>query len=448
MTASRFAVVFVAVAGCLVENPAWDGLVSASGSGDTSADATTGPDPMPSPGCDPLPPPEQGAPLVEVEPGQAAELDELVAAAVPGTTFWLAEGTYDRSGQPPIVITASGTVIRSATGDPEAVILDGGGGLDDLITIRADDVTLAELSVRNTGDDLVAVDPVGTTTIVGTRLHRVHVRDAVNFQLVLEADFAVGSFADDGTVSCSTFALTDEFRAATPDCSSTGAIKGFGASGWTIRDSRFEDMWCPTSGAFIAVHLAYGAANTVVERNLFRDVYRGVMLGFETDMLGARPAPPGSACPTGVQHVGGSIRNNMLWAGGSGLAASSAGVDALISVWSACEIEIQHNTVVSLLPLFSTIEYRFSDTTGAVTNNLLTSPVVARDPAAIVDAGNLGDAGLELFVDPAAGDLHLVPSAAAAIDAAVDVGPTGPLDDFDAQARDATPDVGADEHQP
>lgn len=447
MTALRFAVVLVAVAGCLVENPAWDGLASATGPTDDGPtdSGTTGPDPTPNPGCAPLPPPT--GTIVEVDPTQSAELDELVAAAAPNTTFSLADGTYDRAGQPPIVITAAGTVIRSASGDPDAVILDGGAVPEDLITIRVDDVTIAELSVRNTGDDLVAVDPVGNT-IVGTRLYRVHARDAANFQLVLEADFAGGSFADDGEVSCSTFALSDAFREANPDCSSTGAIKGFGASGWTIRDSRFEDMWCPTSGAFIAVHLAYGAANTVVERNLFRDVYRGVMLGFETDMLGARSAPPGSACPTGVQHVGGSIRNNMLWAGGSGLAASSAGVDALISVWSACEIEIQHNTVVSLLPLFSTIEYRFSDTTGAVTNNLLTSPVVARDPAAIVDAGNLGDAGLELFVDPAAGDLHLVPSAAAAIDAAVDVGPTGPLDDFDAQARDATPDVGADEHQP
>lgn len=449
MFARRLAVVLASCTACPVENPAWDGRADGSDTAASSSDdgTTTGGEPTPN-ACPPLPAPAAGVMVVELDPSEAAELDEQIAAAAPNTTFRLADGRYDRAGQPTIVVSAPGIVLRSASGDPSAVILDGGGTASDLVTVRADDVTLAELSLRNGGDDLLVFDPVGGPGVRRPRVHRVSFQDAINFQLVAEGDIAAGAFVDDGEVSCSAFSLSDEFRAAVPDCTSAGGIKGFAASNWRIRDNLVHDFWCPASGTFIAIHLGYGAHDTIVERNRFRDAYRGLMLGFETDAVGTRAPPPGSACPAGAQHVGGSIRNNMFWTGGPDLAAASTQPDSMISVWSACEVDVQHNTLVSLYPLFSMLEYRFSDSTGSIVNNLVTGRITARDPAAIVDAGNLVDAGQELFVDPGAGDLHLAAGASAAIDASVVAGASAVPDDFDGQTRDARPDVGADELDP
>jgi hypothetical protein len=451
MSARRLAVALALCTGCPVENPAWDGRAvddTGDGSGDTSGDAGTTGDGPTSNLCPPLPVPAADAIVVDLDPSQAAELDEIIATAAANTTFRLADGTYDRSGQPTIVVSAAGVVLRSASGDPSAVILDGGSTANDLVTVRADDVTVAELSLRNGGDDLLVFDPVGGPGVRRPRVHRVSFVDAVNFQLVAEADIAAGAFVDDGEVSCSAFSLTDEFRATTADCTSAGGIKAFAASGWRIRDNLVHDFWCPDSPAFIAVHIGYGAHGTIVERNRFRDAYRGLMLGFEAGTLGTRAPPPDSGCPAGAQHVGGSIRNNMFWTGGPDLAGASFQPDSMISVWSACEVDVQHNTLVSLYPLFSMLEYRFSDSTGSIVNNLVTGGITARDPAAIVEAGNLVDVGQELFVDPGAGDLHLAVGAAAAIDASVVAGAGAVADDFDAQTRDERPDVGADELDP
>jgi hypothetical protein len=445
MVASRLAVVLVLTSGCPVLNPAWDGLASESDASSSSEGMTGG---VPTSNrCLPLPAPPSGATIVAVDPASASELDELIAGAAADTTFVFADGNYPRSGQPTIVISAAGVVLRSASGVPESVILDGGGDSTDLLTIRADDVTVAELSLRNSGDDLLAIDPVGTAGLLRPRIHRVSFRDAVNFQLVAEADFAAGAFVDEGEVSCSNFGITDGFRETTSDCSGVAAIKGFAASRWTVRDSFFEDIWCPESRTFVAVHFGYGAHDTVIERNRFRDAYRGTMLGFETDSLGARPPPEGSTCPPGVQHIGGSIRNNMLWVGGPDLAGAAFPPDALMSLWSACDVDVQHNTLFTLYPVFSTLEHRFTDSSGSIVNNLLSGMVWARDPASIVNAGNLEFSGAELLVDPGTGDLHLA-GGAAAIDAGVVAGANGVLDDYDGQPRDTAPDVGADELEP
>jgi hypothetical protein len=256
-------------------------------------------------------------------------------------------------------------------------------------------------------------------------------------------DVLPGRFADDGEIACSRFAIDDAYR-ETHGCVGLGAIKSFGGSGWSVHDNTFDELWCP-EGGFVAVHFGYGGSDNVIERNRFRDVYRAVMLGFEADAVGTRAPPAGSTCPGSAQHFGGAVRNNMFWVGGTDIAASGLAVDAQISAWSACGVDIQHNTVVSLFPVFSEIEYRFTDTSGSIVNNLLTAEVLARDPAAIVDAGNQGAIGLEQFVDPGAGDLHLAPGATTPIDAAVAAGATAVVDDIDGELRDGPRDVGADE---
>ena len=49
------------------------------------------------------------------------------------------------------------------------------------------------------------------------------------------------------------------------------AIKGFGASGWVVRDNVFADFWCPSSQAFVAVNFTAGSRDTVIEANVPKD---------------------------------------------------------------------------------------------------------------------------------------------------------------------------------
>ena len=440
--ASRIALALVScAAGCLVDNPAWDGLADASGSASGSTGGT-GDEPR---DCMALPP--ASADVVLLDPSMAAQLDETIATAASGTTFVLADGSYDRSGEPAITITAPGVTLRSGSGDPEAVVLDGGGAATLLVQIAADDVTIAELSLRGSADRLVAITPTGGVAPQRPRIHRVHFADAHGFQLALEGDFAADAFVDDGEVACSRFEVGDAFRQGQTDCNGMSAIKSFGSARWIVRDNVFDGFWCPNSAAFVTVHFGYGARDTVIERNAFRDSYRGPMLGWEADAMGTRAAPDGAACPS-AQHFGGTIRNNMVWVGGAALAAAPTQPDTMMSVWSACDVVVQYNTLVNLFAVGYALDPRFSDTTGSVVDNLMTDHVEVRDGATIIDSGNVVDQGFGLFVDASAGDLHLVAGASAAIDAGVSVAVPPPSDDFDGQPRDDAPDVGADEYVP
>jgi hypothetical protein len=79
-----------------------------------------------------------------------------------------------------------------------------------------------------------------------------------------------------------------------------------------------------------------------------------------------------------------------------------------------------------------------------VANNLLDGPPVRLDTQAAVDLrGNLNGDHAALFVDPARGDLHLKPPAAAARHKGVPMPDV--TDDIDGRKRAAAPDVGADE---
>ncbi len=92
-------------------------------------------------------------------------------------------------------------------------------------------------------------------------------------------------------------------------------------------------------------------------------------------------------------------------------------------------------------------EFRFAATTGGeVRDNLAGALINLRDGATATQSGNLLTATSSLFVNPAAGDLHLLSSATAAIDKA----PTLPAvtNDFDGNSRPqgAGYDIGADEY--
>src|SRR5207253_596754 len=135
--------------------PAWLGPLSADGSGSD----TTGGDELPA-GCgDALP---VNGEMITVAHADADELDDIVASAPEGATLVLEDGVYDRAGRPPLHLGTAGITLRGS-GLGANVVLDGGFASDLLIEIGADDVTLADLELRNSTSELVDIRPIDTT---------------------------------------------------------------------------------------------------------------------------------------------------------------------------------------------------------------------------------------------------------------------------------------------
>jgi hypothetical protein len=175
----------------------------------------------------------------------------------------------------------------------------------------------------------------------------------------------------------------------------------------------------------------FSAADTIVESNTFVNCQREISFG----LIDRTPD----------DHSGGIIRNNVIYRD-----ANLPGGDVGIGVFDSAGTRVLHNTIFTPGPYPNAIEYRFAGASGVViANNLLSGAIRQRDgaPRAIVDR-NVTDAGADLFVDVAAGDLRLRPTATAAIDAGLarDDVPT----DWSGAARPfgPAPDLGAFEFVP
>jgi hypothetical protein len=123
--------------------------------------------------------------------------------------------------------------------------------------------------------------------------------------------------------------------------------------------------------------------------------------------------------------------------------------DVGIVLENSANTKVLHNTVILSGTYANAIEYRFAATTGVeIRSNLLDGAVRARDGAQGSVAANVTTATAAFFVNAAAGDLHLLSSATAAIDkATLHASVTS---DYDGQARPvgSQPDIGADEYAP
>jgi hypothetical protein len=281
--------------------------------------------------CRPLP--VSSGPTVRVGPAQAGSLQAIVSRAPAGATILLANGTYRLRST--LNVSTAGLKIRSASGRPGAVVLDGAYATGDLVAVSAGGVTIAEVTLTRASYHLVHVVPRdGGPTIRGVRLYRLRLIDGAEQFVKVNPNAARSAFVDAGRVECSTFRLTDRGRPHVPSdflpCY-TGGIDAHGARGWVVRLNRFEDIRCDRGLAEHAVHFWTGSRDTLVERNTIVDCARGIGfgLGERTDWARRYPDQAGQGY---VGHYGGLIRNNLVVATrpgrGSALAFRRAAVVA------------------------------------------------------------------------------------------------------------------------
>src|SRR5262245_49092395 len=371
----------------------------------------------------PLPPLN---PATTVNVSNVSQLMSAVSGLQSGQTISLAAGTYNLAGLTDALYVPQGISnwsIRGATGDRDDVVIRGAGmGGSVLFGFwigNSAGGTIADLTIDGVQDHGIIANPGADNLLV----HNVRVVDAGQ-QFIKSNPNASGVGNSHGTVEYSVF----EYRTTDND-NYTNGVDVHGGDGWIVRYNLFKNILSPVGQGIAgpAVLMWNGSKNSIIEGNTFINVARGISLGL-VDKAGA------------FDHQGGVIENNMFYRDPN-LANE---VDAPIYVADSPGTRIYHNTLIARGSYPNAIEYRFASSSGLdIKNNLTDGAIQARDGATGTVAGNMTAAGLSLFVNPVAGDLHLV-AGASPINQGVSI--SGFAIDFDGQTRDGQLDVGADEH--
>ncbi len=317
--------------------------------------------------CAPLPAP--GGTIVSVD--TVGELETAVNTAPSNTTILIADGVYNLNGVY-LRIDTPNVTLRSASGNREAVVLDGNYDTTEIIQVVASNVTVADVTLREAYYHPIHVMTSDAGDTLNTLIYNVHIIDPG--EQAIKINPAVdGTYPDNGVVACSHIELTDAGRPNIRNNCYTGGIDAHQAEGWVIRDNLIEGFWCAEGLSEHGIHLWRGCRDTVVERNVLRDNARGI--GFGLAESGDGRTYSDNPCPSAgggyVDHFGGIIRNNFVFASDGGLFASEYGFDCGICLWQACGAQIFNNTVVSTQAPFSSIEWRFDNTDIELRNNLV-----------------------------------------------------------------------------
>ncbi len=368
------------------------------------------------------------------------ELQAAVGALQAGDTILLADGVYHLTSS----LRVNGrddVTIRGQSGRTNVMLVGRGmnnrahGDVPFGIWSNSRRTTVAHLGIRDTWDNEIILNRGAQAPHV----YSVALLDAGSqFIKANPTDVAAGLGVDDGVVEYCWF----EYTGHPPDDHGAGVgyfngISAHGAKNWVVRDNVFKNLHNPDGTAYpwnAAVLFWRHSANTRTERNIFLNTDRAVAYGLENQV----------GYP---DHQGGSMRNNFVClTPGLFSARRKASADGTLIAWNSPGTEIDHNTVLVNGNSLFAVEFRFARTTNsAARNNLADAPVHWRDGASGRLSGNVTNAAASLFVNPAAGDLHLLPSPARTLRRVPSLG--GFLDDIDGdpRPRDGLANPGADE---
>lgn len=395
--------------------------------------------------CTSLPAPT--GPVIDVSASQASQLRSIVLGAVSGTTILLQDGQYDMSSGDAtsrLVFNTSEVTLRSASGVPENVVLDGAYGTNELISIRASNIVIADLTLTRAYDHPIHISGSPGEPIVGSIMHNLRIIDPG--QQAIKVNAVEDGYVDYGIIRCSVIELTDIGRAQVRDNCYTGGIDIHKAWGWKIQRNWIEGFWCDSGLSEHGIHFWSASRDTLVEENIILNSARGIGYGLR-ELSQDRQYPDDPYPEVGYMgHIDGVIRNNFIAASDSRLFTSGNGFDSGIALEQAHGTAVYHNTVASTAtPRSSSIEWRFENTLADIANNLTTDRLHPRNGGIATLAGNLDYVPTSWFADVPAADLHLSAAGQTAVDAGVDLGPGLADWDIDGQPRTGAPDVGADE---
>lgn len=378
--------------------------------------------------CSPL---DAGTNPCSITATSAQELRDAVTDATANAVICIADGSYTVAN---LWLRTSGLTIRSASGNREAVILDGDyASGQSIFNIRANNTTIADITIKRAWYHPVHISGGGNNAL----LHNLHIIDGREQFIKVNPNGSDQN--DNGTLQCSLLELTDtgrQYIQSTPvvhPCY-TGGIDTHGATGWLVSQNTFENIYCEnynpheTELAEHAIHFWVDTSDAIIEKNRIVNCARGIGFG-----LGSRG------------NSGGVIKNNMIYQGD----IADGVFDVGISLESSPGSKIYNNTVF-IADYSNAIEYRFGTTTDiSIRNNLTNKNITNRSSGCnAIDcqiSTNLTSAQSSWFTNPSTGDLHLSSPVVSVIDMGTDVSEVG--EDFDGEYRETGGyDLGADEY--
>jgi hypothetical protein len=370
-----------------------------------------------------LPPPTGRIVNVSTEP----ELQAAFGALTSGTTVVIAPGTYVLTRTLYVKGPLADIVIRGSTNSRDDVVLQGPGmtnpnygPVEFGIWVGGDvqRLMIANLTIR----DVYFHPIIMNAGPQSPRLYNIHLINGGQQLLKTNPD-DYGRGINNGVIEYSVFEYEPESRDWYAN-----AIQVLGGANWVIRNNVIKNIKAPSGQQAGPAVLAWlQASGTVVEGNTFINCQREISFG----LMDHSPN----------DHTGGIIRNNFIYRDGT-----VENGDVAIGVFDSPNTKVLHNTILIAGTYPNAIEYRFPDTTGVlIANNLVNKAITAREGATASVTGNNTSATADMFVDPTTGNLHLLPTAAAAIDRASPL--TDVTLDWDEQPRanGGAPDLGADE---
>jgi len=363
-----------------------------------------------------------------VRVADAEQLYQAVKDAQPGTTVLLADGVYKMGAS--LVISTDRLALRGQSGKREKVILDRGGrGRGGCVMVAgADDVLIADLTIRNSASHGVHIQPhrgAQRTRIYNCAFHNIFIRHIKGSHPWYPHE-PVGRYRDvilrkrpvGGAIRYCLF-VNDTRKANANDGfrgDYVGGIDMMWLKDWTIADNVFVGIRGRNGVGRGAIFIWVHSENVTAERNIIINCDRGICFG----------NPSGSP----VHMTGGIVRNNFIVTG------ASQGIEI-------CRTEntlVAHNTVYAATRADPRAVQFHQFTKGArFVNNVVHGGV--RLCEGVTEKGNtVGDCAA-LLADPAVGNLHFKPAAKASL---VDRIPEVP-EDFDHAKRPDHTTAGADQ---
>lgn len=372
----------------------------------------------------------KGARVIVSNPKQLAEALESATA---GSTIVLEDGLYfmDRY----VEIHTDNVTLRSASGDPRRVVIDGIHSQDgELIGIRGCvGVTIANITIQNikwNGFKINSETGVHDLTIYNCMIHNIWQRGIKGVKVPLKDREKIAP--RNCRISYCLF-YNDRPKQFQDDPADTpgnfggnyiGGIDVMFARNWVISDNVFVNIQGRTRESRGAIFLWHDTRGCVVERNIIIDCDAGICLG--------NPHKPKDV----VQHCSDCyVANNFV------TRATEGGIVAIYT--RNCRI-VNNSIYEPDSRLRRLIRVVFDNDDLYIANNLLCGPGISNESSGQFTAENNPAKDVTYaLVDPEGGNLHLTKDAADAIDKAIQLRDV-PVD-IDGTSRGAIPDIGADE---
>lgn len=376
-------------------------------------------------GYDPGSIPALPAPSQSTRVSTVTELFTAVGNAKEGETFVLADGDYFLTSS--LRIRTAGVTLRGASDDPKKAVLHGKGfgtadNNEEIVKIEAADITIACLTIRDVRANGLKIQTGANHNLLVYNVRFIDICE----RSIKGPDVEVSK---NGEVWYCYFEQVTPITASIPNLNSSGDyIAGMDMmkiDGWRIHDNMFKNIRGMNGGGRAAVFLWNGCRNCTIERNTIIGCDRGIAFG------NALNAENRNHC---IKCI---ARNNFIASDKYDAGIEVAGVDSISilnnSIWKQDETGSRG---IRFIASFGNVVLR---------NNLLQGRLLYDNGETGVTAANNVVGGLGgYFVNPATGDLHLLPAAVNALNRGTQDALVS--DDWDGQARTSPPDIGADEY--